>query len=445
VNPRRRGACPGVADPMPTGDGLLARLMPPAPMSLDAFLALCDASQTHGNGIMEVTQRGSLQVRGLSPDSAVLFARAAAALGLGSETHPVILASPLFGLDTRQNVDLPALSAALRAELARHPEPRTIGPKVSLLIDGGGALHLDEVPADLRMRIVSASRFHLSMAGNAAAAMNLGWVEPSRAVQAIALVLIAIADRGKAGRARDFADDAGDALRASLAGLLTPGAPPPPRPRAEPIGTHCLNDGWVARGIAPAFGYCEAGSLKRLAHASVACGAASIRPAPGRALLFIGLTPVAAEEFAAVAAADGWVVRPDDVRRHVIACAGAPACATATLSTRRLAPAIAQAAKALLDGSITIHVSGCAKGCAHPGAAALTLIGPDGLVLQGRASDAPQGRVSPANLLAGLERLQATVEQSRTQHSAQMPCAEILSRLGARRLIESLGGEPAHG
>jgi precorrin-3B synthase len=428
---------------MPTGDGLLARLMPPAPLSLDAFAALCDASQAHGNGIMEVTQRGSLQVRGLSPDSAVLFARTVAALGLGAEGSPVILASPLFGLDARESVDLPALSAELRAKLARHTQPKTMGPKVSVLIDGGGALHLDEVPADLRLRVVSASRFHLSVAGNAATAVNLGWVEPGRAVHAMAQLLMAIANRGEAARARDFAND-GDTLRASLEGLLTPGAPPP-RPRAEPVGIHRLNDGRVARGIAPAFGYGEAGSLKRLTHAAAACGAASIRPAPGRALLFIGLTPAAAEEFAAVAAADGWVVRPDDVRRHVIACAGAPACASASLSTRQLAPAIAQAAKLLLDGSITIHVSGCAKGCAHPGAAALTLVGPDRLVLQGRAVDAPQGRVSPANLLAGLERLQTQVLESRTEHSAEMPCAELLSRLGARRLIESLGGEIAHG
>jgi precorrin-3B synthase len=427
---------------MPTGDGLLARLMPAAPLALEAFTALCDAGQAHGNGIMEVTQRGSLQVRGLSPDSAILFARTAASLGLGAEGSPVILASPLFGLDARENLEPPAFGAALRAELARHPDAKNIGPKVSVLIDGSGALHLDEVPADLRLRLVSPSRWHLSMAGNAAAAMNLGWVEPGGAVQAIARILIAIAERGETARARDFAHDAGETLRASLAGMLTPGAPPP-RPRAEPIGTHRLNDGRVACGIAPPFGYGEAGSLKRLAQAAAACGAASIRPAPGRALLFIGLAPAAADEFASVAAADGWVVRPDDVRRHVVACAGAPACASASLSTRRLALGIAHAAKSLLDGSITIHVSGCAKGCAHPGAAALTLVGPDRLVLQGRAFDAPQAKVLPTNFLAGLERLQAEILQSRKEHSAEIPCAKWLSRLGTQRLIESLGGESA--
>lgn len=442
MNELRRGACPSIADPMPTGDGLLARLMPPAPMSFETFIALCDASQTHGNGVMEITQRGSLQVRGLSSGSAIPFAQTATALGLRAEGEPAILASPLFGLDAQESVDLTLFSATLRAQLTRDPDAKAIGPKVSVLIDGGGALHLDGVPADLRLRVDNASRFHLSMAGDAATSVSLGWVEPDGAIQAIAQVLTAVANRGRHARARDLVNDTDmDALRSSLAGVLIAGPPPPPRPRAEPIGTHRMNDGRVARGIAPAFGYGEARMLKRLAHTAARCGAASIRPAPGRALLIIGLTPAAADELAAIAAADGWVVQPDDTRRHIVACAGAPACASAALSTRQLAPAIAQAANLLLDGSMTLHVSGCAKGCAHPGAAALTIVGPDRLIVEGRAGDVPQGGISPSNLIAGMGRLQAEVLRFRLagEHNA-----EAMSRLGPRRVIESLGGELTH-
>ena len=439
MNPLRRGACPSIADPMLTGDGLLARLMPPGPMSFEAFMALCDASQTHGNGIMEVTQRGSLQVRGLSSDSAVPFARTAAALGLRNQSGPAILAPPLYGLDAKENIELSAFNAALRAELCQVSAAEALGPKVSVLIDGGGPLHLDDVPADLRLRAVGASRFHLSMAGNAAASASLGWVEPHQAVKVLAHVLRAIARRGQGARARDFANDADrDALRASLAGMLTAGAPPPPRPQAEPIGTHRMSDGRVARGIALAFGYGEAGVLKRLAHAAARCGAASIRPAPGRALLVIGLTAAAADEFAAAAAADGCVIQPGDARRHVVACAGAPACASATLSTRQLAPGIAQAAGRLLDGSITIHVSGCAKGCAHSGAAVLTVVGPDRLIVQGRACDTPHGRFAAANLIAHIAHLEAQAPRS---DLARERTADWLSRLGPRGVIESLGGE----
>ena len=60
---------------MPTGDGLLVRLMPADRVPLDSFIAFCAAAREHGNGTLEITARGSLQVRGLTPSSAPLFAR----------------------------------------------------------------------------------------------------------------------------------------------------------------------------------------------------------------------------------------------------------------------------------------------------------------------------------------------------------------------------------
>jgi len=106
------------------------------------------------------------------------------------------------------------------------------------------------------------------------------------------------------------------------------------------------------------------------------------------------------------------IVRGDDTRRYVVACAGAPACGSALSAARQWAPQIAEAAKALLDGSMTIHVSGCAKGCAHPEAAALTLVGPDRIVVQGRASDTPYGNISPAAFIAALRGLRMEREPS---------------------------------
>jgi precorrin-3B synthase len=431
--PQTRGACPSISQPMPTGDGLLARLMPSAPIPLDAFIALCDASQTHGNGVVEVTQRGSLQVRGLSPASAPVFARTVSALGLGTEGGPPILTSPLMGLDAQERVDLRVLAAQLRAQLTNCAAVATLGPKVSVLIDGGGVLHLDEVPGDLRLQAHTATRWHLGIAGTAATAASLGWVEPHRAIEAIVQVLGRIASRGTAARARDFMNGSDICtLRASLADVLGDEAPPTPRPPAEPIGSHRLNDGRAAVGIALAFGYAEAGALERLARSAARSGAASIRPAPGRALLTIGLAAAATDEFTAAAAAQGFVVRPDDARRYVVACAGAPACGSAMLSTRQLAPAIAEAARPFLDGSLTLHVSGCAKGCAHPGAAALTLIGPDRLVVQGRAGDPPHATTSAADFIAGLRRLQT---ERRRSLAGEESSADMVSRLGANRVL----------
>jgi len=59
----------------------------------------------------------------------------------------------------------------------------------------------------------------------------------------------------------------------------------------------------------------------------------------------------------------------------------------------------------LAGTSKIVHLSGCSKGCAHPGPAALTLVGPDRLILNGRASDTPHATVSSVSLIADIERL----------------------------------------
>jgi precorrin-3B synthase len=59
-----------------------------------------------------------------------------------------------------------------------------------------------------------------------------------------------------------------------------------------------------------------------------------------------------------------------DPALRVIACSGAPRCREAHADTRALAAALAPN----IGGAARLHVSGCAKGCAHSGAAAITLV-----------------------------------------------------------------------
>jgi precorrin-3B synthase len=61
--------------------------------------------------------------------------------------------------------------------------------------------------------------------------------------------------------------------------------------------------------------------------------------------------------------------------------------------------------RSLVGTSNTVHLSGCSKGCAHPGPAALTVVGPDRIVLNGRASDDAHLVVSAEGLSADIERL----------------------------------------
>jgi precorrin-3B synthase len=132
-----------------------------------------------------------------------------------------------------------------------------------------------------------------------------------------------------------------------------------------------------------------------------------LRAAPDRTLLAIGLTKQSAVDFVAAAEQFGFVTHANDPHRHVLACAGAPLCASAYLATREMAPLIGSAAAPFLAGDTTIHISGCAKGCAHPIAATLTVVGASAgcaLVADGSARDTPFASVPAKELPAAIER-----------------------------------------
>ncbi|KKB08405.1 hypothetical protein VE25_18925, partial [Devosia geojensis] len=114
--PSRRGACPTLRQPMPTGDGLLARFRPvDSTLSLPALAAIARAAEVHGNGLIEITQRGSLQVRGLSPETSAPFARAIVA-AVEVESGVPVETPPLAGLDGAP--DPRPLAARLRKAIA---------------------------------------------------------------------------------------------------------------------------------------------------------------------------------------------------------------------------------------------------------------------------------------------------------------------------------------
>jgi precorrin-3B synthase len=221
--------------------------------------------------------------------------------------------------------------------------------------------------------------------------------------------------------------------------LLIEASNPLPRPQSDPIGIHPLRDGRLGLGIGLAFGHSDAAALENLIEAAARAGASGLRTAPGRALLVIGLAADASPALAAQAESLGFITRRDDPRRNVVACAGAPICASAEIPARALAPLILSAAAGLLDGSLTVHVSGCHKGCAHPGPAALTIVGSRdgcGLVVGGAARDHPGASIAAAALPSGLARIAREVARAgRPQETS----ADTLARLGAVPLATIFG------
>ncbi len=400
---QRRGACPGLSAPMATGDGLLVRLMPLGTIPLAAFSKLCTAARQHGNGVIEITARGSIQVRGINAASAPRFAATVAALGVAAEDGIPIHSCPLSSLDPEEILDASPLAADLRRALAQTSLAARLAPKVSVAIDGGGGLGLDELAADVRLgaeTINNGAAFRVGVGGDAARAMQLGVVATNGGVAAAMRLLEVIAQRGRDARARDILAAEGVApFRSVLTDLLIGNVSLPAARRCgDAIGLHALRDGSLTYGLGLAFGHSDAAALERLTEAGGTAGAIGLRAAPGRVLMIVGLAPEMSSSFLAAAERLGFIVRADDARRHVVACAGAPICSSAHIAARDIAPAIAAPH---LGRSFAIHISGCAKGCAHPAPAALTIVGtPSGcaLIADGSTRDVPYALV-PANEL----------------------------------------------
>jgi precorrin-3B synthase len=411
--PQRRGTCPGLSAPMATGDGLLVRLLPIGTIALDASAALGAAARQHGNGIIEVTSRGSIQIRGLSAASAPHFAAAVAALGIAAEDGIPVLINALTGLDAEDIIDADALAADLRLALARRSLAARLSAKVSVAIDGGGLLNLDGIAADVRLRaeaVDGVAVLCVSVGGDGRNATHLGCIAGRDGVEVATRLLEVLAQRGRLARMRDVvAADGIAAFRSAVADLIIHDGPVRSQRRfSDAVGIYPLRDGTFAYGVGLAFGHADATSLQRLTEAAKAAGARGMRAAPGRALMIVGLTRQTAVSFAAAAEALGFIVRADDPRRHVVACAGAPICASADIAARAIAPQIAAAAAPHLDGSFKIHISGCAKGCAHPAPAALTVVGTPGgcvLISNGSTRNMPFATVATNGLPAAIAEI----------------------------------------
>ncbi len=140
------------------------------------------------------------------------------------------------------------------------------------------------------------------------------------------------------------------------------------------VGLIDLGAGRFAAGIAAPFGRVETGQLRKLADVIIAEGCEEIRLSPWRTL-YVGLPGrPSAQSILDAAARDGLIIDPCDPLLQIEACPGAPGCPSTALDTRGDGRRIAGLLRSFGFAG-TVHVSGCAKGCAKSGPADLVLVG----------------------------------------------------------------------
>lgn len=389
----RPSACPGLFRIVPARDGGLCRLkVPLGRLSAAGAHAVAEAARRHGSGIIEITNRANLQLRGIRDGTETALAADLLAAGLGPR-HPDsddvrnVLISPMAGLDRRQILDTGPVATAILRHLETDADCRALSPKISVLVDGGEDIAVVDHPHDLWLAAIDGETVALGIAGCAPtapddatpyitfAAVDATWA----VVVALALFLELAARDLEVTRIRHLLprvsrEDFLDRLSKRL-GLSTNLGDKARRWRRRPpiaLGHVGIRDqrqeGLAAVGAVPPLGRLSPDSLERLAELAAANGG-GLRLTPWQSVMVPDVRRERAEPVVEGLESIGLICTPAHPLATTIACAGSTGCAKGRADTKADALLLSEShAMGLL------HLSGCERSCASAGVADTTLL-----------------------------------------------------------------------
>jgi precorrin-3B synthase len=356
--------CPGVLRLTEAADGLLARVrLPGGLITAEQLRALARTADGRGDGRVELTSRGNVQLRGLTADDAEPLTSELITAGLlPSLSHDRVrnvLASPLAGLD--RGADLTGIVRALDAALCARPRLAGLSGRFLFVVDDGRgdvAGHGGDVVAVIRP---------------GGAVVNGLWVRDDGVVAAMLACAEAFLDlrAESGGTAWRIADLPGggarvrDLVAARLAGVeCANDHDRSSRKRKRPAG----ND-WAASRPVGLIAETSVVLLAPLGRATTAqlrwvadqVAADAARVTPWRSVVLPRLPDAA--RVLGEAAGLGFGTDEGSPWRRVTACAGRPGCASALADVQADAAGLAERWPGRL-----VHVSGCERHCGRPAA-----------------------------------------------------------------------------
>lgn len=378
----RKGWCPGALRPMRSGDGLLVRVRPQAGVfSLAAFRAIGAAAARFGSGEIDLTNRGNLQIRGVTDggfEPALEELAQAGLLDSSADAEAVrnVVVDPLSGLDPAR-ADVRDLAAAMEDALRLDARLWALPGKFGFSFSGDASPWIGRRAADI-MISANGDRFYISLDGAVEACCEVSREGVVDAVRHLALAFVELKENDASfRRMRDGVGRLRAATIFAMAGLKMAMCRACRGELSDPVGLLMRDERAFAAGIGMPFGRITAGQLDMLCDAAAVAGATEIRTGPERVLIFPITDAASGTALLRDAEAAGMIARGGDIRLAMDVCPGAPACRNARTYTRRDAQRFAEAFTASL-GNCSLHISGCEKGCAHRGSASFTLVGRDG-------------------------------------------------------------------
>ena len=151
----RPSACPGLWRVVSALDGGICRVKLPGGLLTSAQArAVAEAARMCASGVLELTNRSNLQIRGVREGEQAALVQRLLAAGLGPRHAAAddvrnLLLSPAAGRDPAAQLDIRPLAERLLALLQDTPEFHGLSAKFALQLDGGEALAMLDHPHDL--------------------------------------------------------------------------------------------------------------------------------------------------------------------------------------------------------------------------------------------------------------------------------------------------------
>lgn len=382
---RSNTACPGLFRIVPARDGGICRLrLAFGHLSAPAARSIAGIAKRHTSGVIDITNRANLQLRGVVPASEAALIGELVVAGLGP-TRPEadgarnVLVSPTAGIDPVRQFDALPLAAEIDAFLQSDGIAERLNPKFGVSLDAGESLVAIDHPNDIWLAAMGDGKVALGIAGTVEhAARGTPYVvfaeaDAAKAVKAAIELFLELAGTDpEIRRYRDLLKTASrDDILSRLGGELRRDVWVRATPRAlDHVGIHPQHDGKSFLGAVPPLGRLSPAMLDDLAALAETYGDGTLRLTPWQSVVLPGVVDPHAAARAASAA--GLIVDPALPLAAIVACSGSSGCASALADTKADAHAIARDLGDL--GGKTVHLTGCSKSCAVAGTADITLL-----------------------------------------------------------------------
>ncbi|WP_251057642.1 cobalamin biosynthesis protein CobG [Streptomyces sp. ISL-94] len=364
---RERGdACPGALRLHPADDGMLARIrLPGGLLGIRQASVLGLAADRFGDGHLELTSRGNVQLRGLGDGCGAGLAELLDGAGLlpapSHERVRNIVATPV------SDDVVPWVGELDRLLCASSRATALSGRFLFALDDGRG--DVAALDPDVTVLAGGGLRRALVRLGAGAHAVEVAAADAPRAALLASEYFLDAADAAgtRAWRVAELPTEhvlqEGEfAARLAAVGVAAARVPDvawpyaaPPQPWGPGIGDQ------TPLCVLPALGRLSSAQWRVLVQVADQ-GRGGLRVTPWRSIILPRASTRRPIDGYARLVSAGLVVAPDDPWQSVTACTGQPGCAKALADVR----ADARAVVAESTGALPVHWSGCERRCGHP-------------------------------------------------------------------------------